>query len=165
MKINKRILMVLLILVVLIAVVLGVDAFQRSRIEAASGDAVPAGSIPIYLDSAFQTSFVPDDLSQLEQVSFVDDEEGKTQQGWMLADVLELYLDLEPLGDETGVNVTSSSREKSVTLTLGEVKHPDNMVMFDLSGRGTLKLISMLEGFDTRDAWVQDVDRIDVNLP
>ena len=36
------------------------------------------------------------------------------------------------------------------------------MVMFDLSGRGTLKLVSMLDGFDTRDDWIQDVDRIEI---
>jgi hypothetical protein len=35
-------------------------------------------------------------------------------------------------------------------------------VLFDLSGRGTLKLVSKLEGLDTRDTWVQDVDRIEV---
>jgi hypothetical protein len=37
------------------------------------------------------------------------------------------------------------------------------MVMFDLSGRGTLKLVSKtLENFSTRDEWVQDVDKIEV---
>ncbi len=40
-----------------------------------------------------------------------------------------------------------------------------NMVMFDLSNRGTLKLVSLLEKLDTRDEWVQDVDRIEVANP
>jgi hypothetical protein len=34
--------------------------------------------------------------------------------------------------------------------------------MFDLAGRGTLKLVSVLERLDTRDEWVQDVDRIEI---
>jgi hypothetical protein len=39
------------------------------------------------------------------------------------------------------------------------------MVMFDLSGRGTLKLVSTLERLDVRDEWVQDVDKIEVTQP
>jgi hypothetical protein len=39
------------------------------------------------------------------------------------------------------------------------------MVMFDLSGRGTLKLVSTLPGFDNRDSWIQDVDKIEVETP
>jgi hypothetical protein len=38
-------------------------------------------------------------------------------------------------------------------------------VMFDLSGRGTLKLVSTLERLDVRDEWVQDVDQIEVSQP
>jgi hypothetical protein len=36
------------------------------------------------------------------------------------------------------------------------------MVLFDLSSRGTLKLVSLLEQLNTRAEWVQDVDRIEV---
>ena len=53
--------------------------------------------------------------------------------------------------------VSSSSREKSKALTWAEVDAPENMVLFDLSGRGTLKLVSKIPGFDIRDAWIQDV--------
>jgi len=38
-------------------------------------------------------------------------------------------------------------------------------VMFDLSGRGTLKLVSKMASLDDREEWVQDVDRIEVNTP
>jgi hypothetical protein len=34
--------------------------------------------------------------------------------------------------------------------------------MFDLSGRGTLKLVSLLPRLDVRDEWVQDVDKIEI---
>ncbi len=37
--------------------------------------------------------------------------------------------------------------------------------MFDLSNRGTLKLVSVLQKLDTRDEWVQDVDSIEVVNP
>ena len=37
--------------------------------------------------------------------------------------------------------------------------------MFDLSNRGTLKLVSLLPKLDTRDEWIQDVDRIEINTP
>ena len=39
------------------------------------------------------------------------------------------------------------------------------MVMFDLSGRGTLKLVSKLEKLDVRDEWVQDTDKIEITTP
>jgi hypothetical protein len=37
--------------------------------------------------------------------------------------------------------------------------------MFDLSGRGTLKLVSTVPGFDVGDAWIQDVDNIKIITP
>ena len=36
------------------------------------------------------------------------------------------------------------------------------MVMLDLANKGTIKLVSKLEGLDTRDKWVQDMDKIEV---
>jgi len=45
------------------------------------------------------------------------------------------------------------------------VDQPENYVMFDLSNRGTLKLVSVLPSLDTRDEWVQDVDSIEVANP
>jgi len=146
------------ILIVLVVVVLGVEAVRRANSE----PELAPGSIPITVDGNLVGGFVPDDLEVLEQVSFVDDEEGKTQQGWMLRDVLLLHVDEDDLEPETRIIVTSSSREKSVTLTWAEVDDPANWVMFDLSGRGTLKLVSVLERLDIRDEWIQDVDKIEV---
>jgi hypothetical protein len=54
---------------------------------------------------------------------------------------------------------------KSAELTWVEVNEAQNMVMFDLSSRGTLKLVSLLEKLDVRDEWVQDVDRIEIVNP
>ncbi|MFN2152146.1 MAG: hypothetical protein ACK2T5_11155, partial [Anaerolineales bacterium] len=92
-------------------------------------------------------------------------EEGKTQEGWLLKDVLLLYVKPNKLKADTQVTVSSSSREKSQILTWAEVENVDNMVLFDLSGRGTLKLVSKIPGFDIRDAWVQDVDKIELTTP
>jgi hypothetical protein len=69
------------------------------------------------------------------------------------------------LQPDTVVIVSSSSRDKSAQLTWAEIDDPANWVMFDLSGRGTLKLVSVLEKLDTRDEWVQDVDLIELTSP
>lgn len=168
---NKRILITLLALIVIIAAVLGIEAARRqnqqeaqaneSQMPAGMATAVP-GSIPIYLDGELAGSFEPADLEQLAETSFQDAEEGKTQEGWFLRDVLRLYLDADDLQPETAVLVSSSHRGKSVQLTWAEVEDTTNMVMFDLSGRGTLKLVSLLPQLDVRDEWVQDVDLIEI---
>jgi hypothetical protein len=168
---NKRIMIALLALIVLAVAVLGIEAVRRQNQQEKQADqsqmppgmatAVP-GSIPIYHDGDLVGSFEPTDLEQLEQVSFEDAEEGKTQEGWLLRDVLLLYVDADDLGGGTAVIVTSNHRGKSAQLTWAEVDDTANMVMFDLSGRGTLKLVSLLPQLDVRDEWVQDVDLIEI---
>ena len=163
---KARILVGVLVLLLVVGAVLGVDVVQRRRsaLSPAEGQATPVpGSIPIYVDGQLAGSFTPADLERLEQASFIDAEEGKTQEGWLLADVLRLHVDADALKPGTLVTVSSSSREKSAEMTWAEVGDPANKVMFDLSGRGTLKLVSVLERLDVRDEWVQDVDRIQVD--
>jgi hypothetical protein len=154
---KQRILIAVVALIALVAAVLGMDVLRRQK-----ATELEPGSIPIYFEGRLVDSFKPDDLERLDEVSFVDAEEGKTQEGWLLRDVLLLYIERDVFRDDTLVIVSSSSRGKSVELTWAEVKDTDNMVMFDLSGRGTLKLASLLERLDTRDDWVQDVDRIEI---
>lgn len=162
---RTRILIALLAIVVIVGAVLGGDLIRRQQQAAARPD-LPPGAIPIYLDGSLVAGFVPDDLSQLTEVSFVDDEEGKTQQGWLLRDVIWLTLDNFDLDPGATVTVSSSSRDKSVNMLWSEVEDEENMVMFDVSGRGTLKLVSRgLERLDVRDEWVQDVDRIEIVTP
>jgi hypothetical protein len=162
---NKRIVIAVVTLLVIVGIILGVDYFQRQQAASLAPADMPPGSIPIFVDGKFVASFVPDDLGQLEEASFVDAEEGKTQEGWLLRDVLLLYVKENKLRVDTQVTVSSSSREKSKTLTWVEVENPDNNLLFDLSGRGTLKLVSTIPGFDIRDSWVQDVDKIEVSQP
>jgi hypothetical protein len=95
----------------------------------------------------------------------VEAAEGKTEEGWLLADVLSLYLPAGELLPEARIVVSSASRNKAAELTWAEVSQPQNMVMFDLSNRGTLKLVSLLEQLDSREEWVQDADKIEVFPP
>ncbi|MFZ5856710.1 MAG: hypothetical protein ACOYZ6_07765 [Chloroflexota bacterium] len=165
MNLNKRILIAVVILLVIVGGILGIDYYQRWQASASAPTDMPPGSIPIFVDGRFVASFVPDDLSQLEGASFVDAEEGKTQDGWLLRDILLLYVKESKLKDAAQVTVSSSSRGKSHTLTWAEVNDQANMVMFDLAGRGTLKLVSKIPGFDLRDSWIQDVDKIEITTP
>jgi len=163
---RTRILIAAGLLVILVALILGIDALQRAGGEPATvGEpTVAPGAIPIRLDGKLVGSLTPSDLERLEKVSFVDTEEGKEQDGWLLRDVIRLYVDPENLAGVL-VTVSSSSRDKSVRLTWDEVNRAENYVMFDLSNRGTLKLVSVLPSLDTRDEWVQDVDSIEVAHP
>jgi len=161
-----RILIGVGLIVVLIGAVLAIEAL-RGRVETSPGAQITLepGNIPIYLNGELVAAFSPQALEALELVSFVDAEEGKTQEGWMLRDVLLTILDEDIFSLETQITVSSSVSDKSAELTWASVKEAENMVMFDQSGRGTLKLVSRLEGLDTRNYWVQDVDRIEVVNP
>lgn len=159
---RARILVALAILAAIALVVLGIDQWQRSRQAMAAPTLLP-GSIPIYLNGRLVAGFQPTDLEQLDKVSFVDAEEGKTQEGWLLRDVLLLHVPRTRLkGDYL---ITVSSQDKSAQVTWAEADEPANWVMFDLAGRGTLKLVSTLERLNTRNEWVQDVDKIEVQAP
>jgi hypothetical protein len=153
------------ILFVVLGVVFGVDYLQRQSAASQMPADMPPGSIPIFINGGFAASFVPDDLSQLKSASFIDAEEGKAQTGWLLRDVLLLYLGEDNFQAATQVTVSSSSRQKTHTLSWDEIEKQDNMVLFSLSGRGTLKLASKIPGFDIRAAWVQDVDKIEITTP
>jgi len=154
---KKRIAIAVAVLVLIFGLVLGVDFWQRSQVAD-----LPAGSVPIYIGNKLIGGFTPDDLGQLEQVTFKDAEEGKTQEGWLLSEVLLKYVDPDSLQPDTEVTVSSSSREKSETLAWAEIEDDKNMVMFDLSGRGTLKLVAQEGTLRAREKWVQDVDRIEI---
>lgn len=168
---QKRILLGAGILVFIVLAVWGIDQLRRrsgvltTAVQDQDGRAVTLvpGSIPVYIDGELAAGFSPDGLGQLEKVSFVEPAEGKTQQGWLLRDVLLLYLQPDQFQTDTQIIVSSSSRNKTAQLTWAEIDEVENMVMFDLSNRGTLKLTSRLEKLDAREEWVQDVDKIEVN--
>jgi hypothetical protein len=155
----------LAILVLLIGMVLMVDAWRGKSTAQNLDVTLDPGDIPIYTGGELVAAFNGDDLTGIPQVQFTDKEEGKIQAGWLVSSVFEQFLNPDQFSDTLQVAFSSSSRDKSITLSWGEIKNPDNMVMFDLSGRGTLKLVSLLDKLDTRDEWVQDVDKIEVIEP
>lgn len=164
---RTRILIGVLILFLILGVFFGLDYVQYWKVTAAQENPsdVPESSVPIYMNGDLIAAFTPDDLDHLRLESFVEAEEGKTEEGWMLRDVLRLHVNEEILLPDAVIIVSSTSREKSARLTWEEVREIENMVLFDLSGRGTLKLVSRLDKLDTRDEWVQDVDKIEIKTP
>ena len=162
---RTRIVLAIVSLAAIVLAVLAVDAMRRreaTTLAPAGEPTLVPGSIPIYVDGRLVGGFQPTDLEDLQEVSFVDAEDGVAQQGWLLRDVLQLHVDTSQLEPDTRIEVSSSSRGKAAQLTWSEVEDPQNWVMFDLSNRGTLKLVSVLEKLDVRDEWVQDTDRIEV---
>ena len=158
---TRRILIAVLLVLLIGGGVIGIE-YLRGQAQAGSA---PAGSIPVYFNGQLIVSFTPTNLEGLSQASFVDTEDGVTQNGWLLRDILLLFFDEDQLLPDTPITVTSQSRGKSARLTWAEIADIDNYVMFDLSNRGTLKLISArLPQLDTRDEWVQDTDQIEIGL-
>ena len=155
----KRALIAVAIILVIAGVVLGVDWLQRRR-----PTELPPGSVPIYVGERLIGAFVPQDLEGLEKAGFVDAKEGKAQEGWLVRDVLLLHIQADKLRPDSTITITSSSRDKSAQVTWEQANDPGNNVLFDLSNRGTVKLVSTMEGLDTRDTWVQDVTQIEVEL-
>jgi hypothetical protein len=162
---KKRILVALLILFGLAGIVLAVDAL-RGAMAATTGEAnIAPGDVPIYQDGSLVAALRAGDLNDLATAQFTDKEEGKLQEGWLLRDILAKYLKTTFWNDTFQIIVSSTSQNKSIQLTWAEVKNDNNKVMFDLSGRGTLKLVSQMEKLDTRNEWIQDVDKIEVIEP
>jgi hypothetical protein len=158
---NTRILIAVAVLLVIVGAILGMDALRR---RSQDQDMLAPGSVPVYVNGEMVGGFSPDDLDQLKQASFVDAEEGKTQEGWPLRDVLLQDVTSDRLEPDTLIIVSSSSRGKEAQLTWSEVEEPTNYVILDLASRGTVKLVSTLERLDVRDEWVQDVDKIEVEI-
>ena len=166
---SKRIAIAVLVFILIVGTVIGIETWRGQQMAQSSSSqtvSLQAGSIPIFIDDQLTGGFVSTDLEAMSQVSFVDTEEGKTQEGWLLGEVLLRYTSKDDFDAETLISVSSSSREKTITLSWAEVSQVDNMVLFDMSGRGTLKLVSAkIERFDSRDEWVQDVDKIEIVEP
>jgi hypothetical protein len=162
---RNRVLIALAILIVLICAVVVIETVRRAASqndEAAEGITLAPGSIAIMFDGEIIGGFSPEDIESLPLESFTDLEEGKKQEGWPLSDILALHIDEQSLTADLMIDVSSSSRDKSVELTWNEILEPENMVILDLTNKGTLKLVGLLDKLDERAEWIQDVDRIDI---
>lgn len=162
---SKRIILAVGLIIVLIGVVLGLESLRAKIIAKEQDVTLNPGDVPVYKDGELLAAINSEDLADLQMVQFTDAEQGKVQEGWLIMDIMDKYFKAKLFPDSLQLVFSSSSRDKSIALTWDEIADPENMVMFDLSGRGTLKLVSKLEKLDVRDEWIQDVDRIEIIEP
>jgi len=144
------------------AIATGAPASGPFAVDPAAAGRIVAGGIPVYYQGQLFAAFTPKDLENLQKASFIDTAENKPQEGWLVKDILLLIFTADQLQPDTPIVFTSESRGKSAVLTWAEVSDPEGYVMFDVSNRGTLKLVSKLEKLDDRDEWVQDTEKIEV---
>lgn len=160
---KKRVIYIILGLALLTGLMFLIEYLRGQNQSTSLETDLQPGDVPIYWNSKFNRGFSAIQLDPLPKTSFVDAEEGKTQEGWLLKDVLLSMYKPAQFSEDTMITIISSSRAKQATLTWAEIDDTDNMVMFDLSGRGTLKLVSKLDRLDVRDEWIQDVDKIEIS--
>ena len=164
---TKRILIVVGVILAMAAGAAIYGAVMQNQMRNASSDTPQPNMIHLYVDGSFVANVSPTDLGKLPGASFTDAEEGKLQEGWWLKDVIWLYVDEDRLAADSEVEVAgirgTTGETKQKALTWQQVSEPANHVIFDLTGDGqSVKLVSAIAGFDTRDAWIQGVSRIDV---
>ncbi len=158
MKQRIRIIIAVILILIVGGVIITVDILQRRQ-----SSAPEPGSIPILVKGELGGYILPSELAVLDLVNFVDAEEGKKQDGWLLQDVLKSAIDTDKIASDTMITISSSSREKSIELSWAEITDLENKVMFDMANKGTLKLVSeKLPQLDIREEWIQDVDKIEV---
>jgi hypothetical protein len=164
---RTRVVIVIGVLVVIAVAAAIYGAVMQNRMKNAAQNVPQPNMIHLYVDGKFVANVSPVELNDLPAASFTDAEEGKLQEGWWLHDVVRLYVQEDQLGPDSEVDVagirSTTGETKQQALTWQQVTDPANTVIFDLAGNGqSLKLVSSIAGFDTRDTWIQGVSRIDV---
>ena len=162
---KSRIIALVAVLAV-VALALLLWGWLQKRPAISSAEPEP-GRIHVYLDGRFAANVNPEELAELPIASFVDKEKGKAQEGPRLKDVVLLYVQEEKLRSDSTITLTgvlpSGGASKSASLTWGQIEDPANHVLFDYSSSGdSIKLVSTLAGLDTRDQWVQGIERISI---
>jgi len=163
---KKRMLIVILVMISLMAALIVYNAVMRNRIGSGPSNVPLPGMISLFIDGVFRTQIMPADLDQLTMSSCNESEQGKTLKGWLLRDVIMLYVDTSSMGDYSEIAVFGARDkrgDKAVTLTWKDVSDPATHVLLHPSKDGqSLKLVSTMDQLDTRDEWVQGVMRIDI---
>ncbi len=163
-----RIMIVVAILVV-IAIILGAVGFISQNQAAQAPATTPQpGMIHLYVDGAFVANALPTDTQKLPAGSFVDKEQGKTQSGYWLRDVIRLYVKegaLSPSSQLTITGVRQGTQNKSVTITWAQALNPANNVLFSPSNDGqSVKVCATMDNLANRDQWIQGLTQIDVKI-
>jgi len=161
---KKRIILAVVILIAVTAVILVIDSFQRggTLYRYFTTGEFSGNCVPIYAGTVERARFCSSDAEKLTSFSFTDKSEQKLQQGWFLCDIIKLYLKDNELGPKTTVTVESTARKKKAELRWKDLADRSKMVILAVSRQGTLKLVSTMEGLDSREQWIQEVDRIEV---
>ncbi len=161
-----KILIVVGVLVVIAIMLAAVGFFSQTQTAQAPSSTPQAGMIHFYVDGKFVANLAPADFQKLPAASFVDKEQGKTQSGFWLRDVIRLYVKdntLTPTSQVVVTGVRQGTEKKIATLTWAETLEPANSVLFSPSNDGaSVKIAAMLDRLATRDNWVQGLTQIDV---
>ena len=162
----QRIIIAIAILAVLTGSILAVDSLRRGgclykHIRAGTKE-FSEGCIPVFSSNTLLAGFCRDNAARLKMTGFIDKKENKLQEGWLLRDVILLYVDKKNLSPDTMVRIESSSRGKKAEIPWKEIADDSNRIVLAASKQGSLKLVSSIKGLDTRGRWVQDVDKIEV---
>jgi len=151
----------------LIAVIFAVIGFAAQTQTAQAPATTPQpGLIHLYVNGTFTANLVPAEMTKLPPASFIDKEQGKTQSGYLLKDVILLYVKENTLSPTTQIvvsGVRQGTENKSATLTWAETLDPTNNLLFSPSNDGqSVKIAGTLSRLSTRDSWVQGLTQIDV---
>jgi hypothetical protein len=169
MSTTKRVFVGIIILVLLTAGILVVESSRRGgsvyRLLKEGTERFSGACIPVYSGKDLVSKFCSDNASRLSKRSFNDKAEKKLQEGWLLRDVVLLSFKKEDMKPGTRVRVSSSNRHKDAVIDWKDVGNEANLVILAPTKNGTLKLAATMPGLDTRDRWVQEVDRIEVIRP
>ncbi len=164
---QKTRILILVGVIILIGAVLAVIGLAAPNPAAQAPSATPqAGMIHLYVDGNFTANIAPADLAKLPAASFVDKEQGKTQNGYWLRDVVKVYVKesaLSPTSQIALSGVRGGTEKKTATLTWAETLDPANNVLFSPSNDGqSVKVAGTMDKLATRDNWVQGLTQIDV---
>lgn len=151
----------------LVAVVLaGIGLVSQTQTAQAPATTPQPGMIHLYVNGAFVANLLPTETQKLTAASFVDKEQGKTQSGYWLRDVIRLYVKESTLSPSTQIIITGvrqGTEKKSATVTWAETLDPPNNLLFSPSNDGTsVKVASTMDRMSTRDNWIQGLSQIDV---
>ncbi len=163
---KTRILIVVVILILVAAVLGAVGLASQNQVAQAPASTPQPGMIHLFVDGAFVANVTPANLKTLPASSFVDKEQGKTQSGYWLRDVIRVYVkegQLTPQSQITVTGVRQGTEKKSATLTWAETLDSANNILFAPSNDGqTVKVASTMDRLSTRDSWIQGITEIDV---
>ncbi len=166
MSTTRRIIIAVIIIAAVVGAILTIQSSRRGgylyRTCSTGQKDFTEGCVPVISGGKLLGNFCQKDSAGLAKASFRDKAENKLQEGWLLRDVLLLYVKEGEMSPDTLVTVASSSRGKKAGLTWKDISSAENKIILAVSKQGSLKLASAMKDLDTREKWVQDIDRIEI---